>query len=60
VRPMAMRHAVANRLAMSSDDEPILRIGHGFDIHRLVEGNRLVIGTFVVYRLDLPAMLRIM
>ena len=27
-----------------SDDEPLLRIGHGFDIHRLIEGTKLVIG----------------
>eukprot|EP01036_Dinobryon_divergens_P025212 gene25212-33738_t len=24
--------------------EPVLRIGHGFDIHRLIEGSKLVIG----------------
>lgn len=24
--------------------EPALRIGHGFDIHRLIEGSKLVIG----------------
>jgi hypothetical protein len=25
-------------------NEPSLRIGHGFDIHRLIEGTKLVIG----------------
>jgi hypothetical protein len=25
-------------------DEPALRIGHGFDIHRLIEGTKLIIG----------------
>ena len=30
------------------DDEPALRIGHGFDIHRLVEGKPLVIGGVTI------------
>ena len=33
-----------SRLKMSSTTEPTLRIGHGWDIHRLVEGKPLVIG----------------
>ena len=30
--------------ATNNNDEPMLRIGHGFDIHRLIEGTKLVIG----------------
>ena len=30
--------------ASSISDEPQLRIGHGFDIHRLIEGTKLIIG----------------
>lgn len=29
---------------IEDDDEPMIRIGHGFDIHRLVSGKKLVIG----------------
>jgi hypothetical protein len=32
------------RLSSSILDEPALRIGHGFDIHRLIEGTKLIIG----------------
>lgn len=32
------------RLSSSITDEPSLRIGHGFDIHRLIEGTKLIIG----------------
>ena len=37
----------ARRLQLSSSnaDEPALRIGHGFDIHRLIEGTKLIIGA---------------
>jgi UPF0716 family protein affecting phage T7 exclusion len=31
--------------ASSNNDEPNLRIGHGFDIHRLIEGTKLIIGA---------------
>mmetsp|Transcript_16390 Transcript_16390/g.22589 ORF Transcript_16390/g.22589 Transcript_16390/m.22589 type:complete len:214 (+) Transcript_16390:29-670(+) len=30
--------------ATVSEAEPLMRIGHGFDIHRLIEGTKLVIG----------------
>ena len=33
------------KLASSLSDEPAIRIGHGFDIHRLIEGTKLIIGT---------------
>ena len=33
-----------SRLSSSITDEPALRIGHGFDIHRLIEGTKLIIG----------------
>jgi len=29
-------------------DEPSIRIGHGFDIHRLIEGTKLVIGGVTI------------
>eukprot|EP01035_Chromulina_nebulosa_P020238 gene20238-26275_t len=29
-------------------DEPTIRIGHGFDIHRLIEGTKLVIGGVTI------------
>lgn len=32
------------KLESSTSDEPMLRIGHGFDIHRLIEGTKLIIG----------------
>jgi hypothetical protein len=32
------------RLSSSILDDPALRIGHGFDIHRLIEGTKLIIG----------------
>ena len=35
-------------LSMSSATEPAMRIGHGFDIHRLVEGAKLVIGGVTI------------
>ena len=31
-----------------SDDEPAICIGHGFDIHRLIEGTPLVIGGVTI------------
>lgn len=31
-------------MTTDDQDEPLLRIGHGFDIHRLIEGTPLVIG----------------
>lgn len=34
--------------ATASSDEPALRIGHGFDIHRLIEGTKLVIGGVTI------------
>ena len=38
-----------NRLRMAFDDEDLpLRIGHGFDIHRLIEGPKLVIGGVTI------------
>ena len=37
-------------------DEPSLRIGHGFDIHRLIEGTKLVIGGVTIpYKLGADA-----
>jgi len=30
------------------NNEPALRIGHGFDIHRLIEGTKLVIGGVTI------------
>eukprot|EP01038_Epipyxis_sp_PR26KG_P016900 gene16900-23190_t len=39
-----------------SIEEPALRIGHGFDIHRLTEGKRLVIGgVYIPYKLGADA-----
>lgn len=42
------RFPVSNILIKSStapsDNSPLLRIGHGFDIHRLIENKKLVIG----------------
>ena len=32
----------------SKSAEPALRIGHGFDIHRLIEGTALVIGGVTI------------
>jgi hypothetical protein len=32
------------KVESSTSDEPMLRIGHGFDIHRLIEGTKLIIG----------------
>ena len=37
-------HSLRSRLKMSIVADPVLRIGHGWDIHRLVEGRPLVIG----------------
>ena len=37
-------HSLCSRLKMSTAADPALRIGHGWDIHRLVEGRPLVIG----------------
>ena len=37
-----------SRLKMSTSSDPVLRIGHGWDIHRLVEGRPLVIGGVTV------------
>ena len=40
-------YSVRNKLRLFSsltDDEPAMRIGHGWDIHRLIEGTDLVIG----------------
>jgi hypothetical protein len=31
-----------------NDDEPVIRIGHGYDIHRLIEGTPLVIGGVTI------------
>eukprot|EP01041_Mallomonas_annulata_P008736 gene8736-18055_t len=42
-----IRRANTELLSLTSsvdNDEPLLRIGHGFDIHRLIEGTDLVIG----------------
>ncbi len=39
-----LRSSTANNDIPAIDDEPMLRIGHGFDIHRLIEGTKLVIG----------------
>lgn len=33
------------QVVSSNSDEPALRIGHGFDIHRLIEGTKLIIGS---------------
>jgi hypothetical protein len=44
---MPMRNpftAIRRPLQSAMSDEPLLRIGHGFDIHRLIEGTKLVIG----------------
>jgi hypothetical protein len=39
-----------------SEDEPMLRIGHGYDIHRLIEGTPLVIGGVTIpYKLGADA-----
>jgi 2-C-methyl-D-erythritol 2,4-cyclodiphosphate synthase len=44
VSSLFRRPVVPLRSSSISDDEPLLRIGHGFDIHRLIEGTKLVIG----------------
>jgi hypothetical protein len=46
IRLPVNRLTVVTKSTAHDDDEPSLRIGHGFDIHRLVEGNKLVIGNF--------------
>lgn len=33
---------------LSVETEPLIRIGHGFDIHRLIEGTKLVIGGVTI------------
>ena len=39
----------------SLEEEPMLRIGHGYDIHRLIEGTPLVIGGVTIpFRLGIP------
>jgi hypothetical protein len=35
-------------LLCMSDDDPFICIGHGFDIHRLIEGTPLVIGGVTI------------
>ena len=38
---------ISHRWALMTNDidlEPSIRIGHGFDIHRLIEGTKLIIG----------------
>jgi hypothetical protein len=43
--PLGNRFRSSQGLLRSSlSDEPALRIGHGFDIHRLIEGTKLIIG----------------
>jgi 2-C-methyl-D-erythritol 2,4-cyclodiphosphate synthase len=43
-------------LAGGSETEPPLRIGHGFDIHRLIEGTKLVVGgVHIPYHLGADA-----
>lgn len=40
----------------SHKQEPKIRIGHGYDIHRLVEGKRLVVaGVYIPFRLGADA-----
>ena len=39
-----------------NDDEPVIRIGHGYDIHRLIEGTPLVIGGVTIpFRLGMSS-----
>ena len=46
----------SSSLGMSLEDEPWLRIGHGYDIHRLKEGGKLVIaGVEIPYELGADA-----
>ena len=35
---------LVKKLLSSSSNEPNIRIGHGFDLHRLIEGTKLIIG----------------
>ena len=41
----SFRFSRSLQVASNSADEPALRIGHGFDIHRLIEGTKLIIGS---------------
>ena len=54
-----LKTSVKNGLPLSSssdDDEPALRIGHGFDIHRFKEGTPLVIaGVTIPYKFGADA-----
>jgi len=44
------------KLRAVTTDEPSYRIGHGFDIHRLIEGTNLVIGGVTIpFRLGADA-----
>lgn len=45
-RAFALSSTLLRANALS--DEPALRIGHGFDIHRLIEGTKLVIGGVTI------------
>ena len=49
-------HNSGRVLRSTASDEPIYRIGHGYDIHRLAEGNKLVIaGVYIPYHLGAEA-----
>ena len=45
------RTCVVSYLSSSGTVDLPVRIGHGFDIHRLVEGNKLVVGgVYIPYK----------
>jgi 2-C-methyl-D-erythritol 2,4-cyclodiphosphate synthase len=55
-RHLQKRASALSRMAMSALDEPLIRIGHGYDIHRLKEGGKLVIaGVDIPYELGADA-----